>query len=126
MTTQYTTTAHTNVQFIVTKSICNANGYLLPHILFNRIKTIASYPVKELYSGPIPDISDYTFKMKKNACIKDKITVQAQLLKKHPEKFTVNVWVTKKKKDSKVQETLASALLTFSLSEKNTSYPLVS
>src|SRR5690606_40948031 len=64
MTIQYTTTAHTNVQFIVTKSICNANGYLLPHILFNRIKTIASYPVKELYSGPIPDISDYTLDRK--------------------------------------------------------------
>lgn len=68
---------HINAPFIVTKEISNANGFLLPHILYDKIKTVATYPVKEFYLQDIPNIGDFKFKMYKNAFVNDKLTIQA-------------------------------------------------
>lgn len=117
MKTNFKTPIHTNVQFSVTKATSNANGFLLPHVLFDRIKTVASYPIKEFYSSDTPQVSDYKFKMHKNAFLNDKLTIQAQLINKNPEKVMVSVIVTKSKKLSKTEVTISSALFDFPLEE---------
>lgn len=111
---------HTNVQFVVTKATSNPNGFLLPNILFDRIKTVATYPIKEFYSNESPQVSDYKFKMHKNAFLNDQLTIQAQLIQTHPEKLMVSVIVTKRKKASKTEETISSAYFDFPFVETNT------
>jgi len=110
---------HTNVQFTVTKASSNANGFLLPHILFDRIKTVATYPIKEFYLNEAPQVSGYKFKMHKNAFLNDQLTIQAQLVNKNPEKLMVCIIVTKRKKASKTEETISSALFDFPLKENS-------
>ncbi|HLT52336.1 MAG TPA: hypothetical protein VKZ97_00490 [Flavobacteriaceae bacterium] len=117
---------HTNVQFVVTKATSNPNGFLLPHILFDRIKTVATYPVKEFYLHESPQVTDYKFKMHKNAFLNDHLTIQAQLIQKHPEKLMVSVIVTKSKKASKTEETISSAWFDFPYVESNTQQDLAS
>ena len=106
---------HTNVQFTVTKAYSNTNGFLLPHILFDRIKAVATYPIKEFYPNDAPQVSGYKFKMHKNAFLNDQLTIQAQLINKNPEKLMVCIIVTKRKKASKTEETISSALFDFPL-----------
>lgn len=114
------TPIHTNVQFSVTKATSNPKGFLLPHILFDRVKTVASYPIKEFYSNSMPQASGYKFKMHKNAFINDTLTIQAQLINKKPDKLMVSVLVTKSKKRSKTEVTISSALFDFPLQETTT------
>lgn len=110
----------TNVQFVVTKATSNPNGFLLPNILFDRIKTVATYPVKEFYLHTSPEVTDYRFKMHKNAYLNDHLTIQAQLMQRHPDKLLVNVIVTKSKKASKTEETISSAWFDFPYVEIHT------
>lgn len=109
---------NTNVPFLVTKDISNANGFLLPHALYDKIKTVATYPVKEFYLQDIPDIGNFKFKMYKNAFVNDKLTIQAQLVKQDKDSYWVNITVTKTKNTSNHQERICSALFDFPL-EKN-------
>lgn len=111
-------TQHINTSFIVTKEISNSNGFLLPHILFDKIKTVATYPVKEFYLQDIPEIGDFKFKMYKNAFLNDKLTIQAQLVKKDKEGYYVNITVTKEKRTAKHQERICSALFDFPAEKK--------
>lgn len=113
MTPNFNYPIHTNVQFVVTKATSNPNGFLLPNILFDRIKTVATYPIKEFYLETLPQVTDYKFKMHKNAFLNDHLTIQAQLIQKHPDKLMVNVIVTKSKKASKTEETISSAYFDF-------------
>ncbi|WP_418513960.1 hypothetical protein [Corallibacter sp.] len=108
---------HTNANFKVTKDISNANGFLLPYTLYNKVKTIATYPVKEFYLQNVPELTDYKFKMHKNAFVNDTLTIQAQLVKQDANGYLVNIIVTKAKKSSKNQETICSALFGFPLEE---------
>lgn len=106
---------HINAPFIVTKEISNANGFLLPHILYDKIKTVATYPVKEFYLQDIPNIGDFKFKMYKNAFVNDKLTIQAQLVKQNKDGYWVNITVTKAKANANHQERICSALFDFPL-----------
>ncbi|WP_435137857.1 hypothetical protein [Formosa sp. A9] len=100
----------TNVPFVVTKTVSNANGFLLPHNLYNKVKTVATYPFKEFYLQDTPVLEDFKFKMHKNAFLNDKLTIQAQLIKKQDHGYLVNVIVTKTKPSTNNQETICSAL----------------
>ncbi|MEN3322580.1 hypothetical protein VP395_02460 [Mariniflexile soesokkakense] len=111
-------THHINTPFIVTKDISNANGFLLPHILYDKIKTIATYPVKEFYLQDIPEIGDFKFKMYKNAFVNDKLTILAQLVKQNKEGYWVNITVTKEKSTTNHQERICSALFDFPVEKK--------
>ncbi|ALJ04624.1 hypothetical protein APS56_05500 [Pseudalgibacter alginicilyticus] len=104
---------NTNVPFLITKEISNANGFLLPHALYEKIKTVATYPIKEFYLHDIPEIENFKFKMYKNAFVNDHLTIQAQLVKKDNEKYWVSVTVTKQKKNTNLQERICSALFDF-------------
>ena len=126
MKTNFNIPIYTNVQFNVTKDKSNANGFLLPHILFDRVKTVATYPVKEFYSTDAPQVSDYKFKMHKNAFLNDKLTIQVQLINKNPEKLMVSVIVTKSKKKSKTEVTISSAVFDFPLLENPSQQDLAS
>lgn len=112
-------THHINTSFIVTKDISNANGFLLPHILYDKIKTVATYPIKEFYLQNIPDIGDFKFKMYKNAFVNDKLTIQAQLVKQNKERYWVNILVTKTKSSTNHQERISSALFDFPVEKTN-------
>ena len=118
------TPIHTNVQFVVTKATSNPNGFLLPNVLFDRIKTIATYPIREFYPDNSPQVGGYKFKMHKNAFLNDQLTIQAQLIQKHPEKLMVSVIVTKSKKASKTEETISSACFDFPYVETHTQQEL--
>lgn len=106
-------THHINTSFIVTKDISNPNGFLLPHILYDKIKTVATYPIKEFYLQSIPDVGDFKFKMYKNAMVNDKLTIQAQLVKQNKDRYWVNILVTKTKSSTNHQERISSALFDF-------------
>ncbi|WP_274475979.1 hypothetical protein [Mangrovimonas aestuarii] len=106
-----------NVKFTVTKKVANPNGFLLPHILFDRIQTVATQPIKEFYLNEAPQLTDYKFKMHKNAYLKDELTIQAQLVNSTEEKLLVNVIVSKSKKHSKNQERICSAQFTYQSEE---------
>ena len=112
-------THHINTPLIVTKDISNGNGFLLPHILYDKIKTVAGYPVKEFYLQDIPEIGNFKFKMYKNAFVNDKLTIQAQLVKKDKESYWVNITVTKEKTTANHQERICSALFNFPLEKKH-------
>ncbi|WP_100615486.1 hypothetical protein [Confluentibacter citreus] len=112
-------THHINTSFIVTKDISNANGFLLPHILYEKIKTVATYPIKEFYLQNIPDVGDFKFKMYKNAFVDDKLTIQAQLVKQNNERYWVNILVTKAKSSTNHQERISSALFDFPIEKTN-------
>ncbi|MBD0833040.1 hypothetical protein [Aestuariibaculum sediminum] len=107
------TNTHTNASFIVTKKISNANGFLLPSTLYDAVKDIATIPVKGFYLQDVPEFTDYKFKMHKNAFIKDKLTIQAQLVKQTTTSFTVNILVTKAKTTLNHHERVCSALFNF-------------
>lgn len=109
---------NTNVPFTVTKEISNANGFLLPHALYEKIKTVATYPVKKFYIEDIPDIEDFKFKMYKNALVNDELTIQAQLVKQNKQGYWVNITVTKAKNATNHQERICSALFDFPLENK--------
>lgn len=111
-------THHINTPFIVTKDISNSNGFLLPHILYDKIKTVATYPVKEFYLQDIPEIGDFKFKMYKNAFVNDKLTIQAQLVKQNKEGYLVNITVTKAKSTTNYQERICSALFDFPVEKR--------
>lgn len=112
-------THHINTTFTVTKEISNGNGFLLPHVLFDKIKSVASYPVKEFYlQEDLPDIGDFKFKMYRNAFIDDKLTIQTQLVKKTNEGYWVNITVTKEKSKANLQERICSALFDFPVEKK--------
>ncbi len=117
---------HTNVQFVVTKATSNTNGFLLPNILFDRIKTVATYPIKEFYLHDSPQVTDYKFKMHKNAFLNDQLTIQAQLIQKYTDKLMVSVIVTKSKKSSKTEETISSAWFDFPYVTNQTQQELAS
>lgn len=104
------TNIYTHVPFLVTEHVSNANGFLLPHNLYNKVKAVATYPLKEFYLQDIPALEDFKFKMHKNAFLNDELTIQAQLVKKHSQGYLVNVIVTKTKSTTKNQETICSAL----------------
>lgn len=114
---------HINTSFIVTKDISNANGFLLPHILYDKIKTVATYPIKEFYLQNIPDVRDFKFKMYKNAVVNDKLTIQAQLVKQNKDRYWVNILVTKSKTSTNHQERISSALFDFPIEKTNQSTP---
>jgi hypothetical protein len=109
------TNINTNVPFLVTKEISNINGFLLPEALFNKISTVATYPIKEFYLQDIPEIGNFKFKMYKNAFVNDELTIQAQLVKHDKAGYWVNVTVTKTKNNSNNQERICSALFDFPL-----------
>ncbi|MGE5942731.1 MAG: hypothetical protein ACM31G_00185 [Flavobacteriales bacterium] len=106
-------THHINTTFIVTKDISNANGFLLPHILYDKIKTVATYPIKEFYLQGVPDVGNFKFKMYKNAVVNDKLTIQAQLVKQNEGSYWVNIIVTKAKLSTNNQERISSAFFDF-------------
>ncbi|WP_066224713.1 hypothetical protein [Formosa haliotis] len=108
---------NTNVPFTVTKNVSNANGFLLPHILYSKIKTVATYPIKEFYLQDVNDLADFKFKMHKNAFLNDELTIQAQLIKKADHGYLVNIIVTKPKPITNHHETICSALFGFTLDE---------
>ncbi|MCH4551298.1 MULTISPECIES: hypothetical protein [Aestuariibaculum] len=107
------TNTHTNVPFIVTKKISNANGFLLPSTLYDTVKNIAAIPVKGFYLQEVPEFTDYKFKMHKNAFVKDKLTIQAQLVKQTTNGYLVNILVTKPKNTLNHHERICSALFNF-------------
>ncbi|MFB9054851.1 hypothetical protein ACFFVB_17315 [Formosa undariae] len=111
------TYTYTNVPFTVTEHVSNANGFLLPHNLYNKVKTIAAYPIKEFYLQDAPDLADFKFKMHKNAFLNDELTIQAQLIKKHDNGYLVNIIVTKPKPVTNHHETICSALFGFTLNQ---------
>jgi hypothetical protein len=106
-------THHINTSFIVTKDISNANGFLFPHVLYDKIKAIATYPIKEFYLQNIPDVGDFKFKMYKNAIVNDKLTIQAQLVKQNKDSYWVTILDTKTKSSTNHQERISSALFDF-------------
>ncbi|QDO92511.1 hypothetical protein FNB79_00415 [Formosa sediminum] len=108
---------NTNVPFKVTEHVSNANGFLLPHNLYSKVKTVATYPIKEFYLQDNPDLEDFKFKMHKNAFLNDELTIQAQLIKQHNNCYLVNVIVTKPKSNNH-HETICSALFGFSLQKE--------
>ena len=114
-------THHINTSFIVTKDISNANGFLLPHILYDKIKTVATYPIREFYLQNIPDVGDFKFKMYKNAFVDDKLTIQVQLVKQNKDRYWVNILVTKSKSFTNHQERISSALFDFPIEKTNQS-----
>ena len=107
------TPIHTNIPFIVTKKISNANGFLLPSTLYNEIKTLAKIPIKGFYLHEVPESTDYNFKVFKNAFVNDKLTIQTQLVRKNSDSYLVNIMVTKQKNKLNHQETICSALFSF-------------
>ncbi|MBJ6369555.1 hypothetical protein [Snuella sedimenti] len=109
------TITHINTTFTVTKKVSNPNGFLLPNILYNRIKAAALMPVKEFYLHAIPEFTDYKFKMHKNAFLNDNLTIQTQLVKQDANGYLVNIMVTKAKKASNRHETICTALFGFPL-----------
>ncbi|MGR7812124.1 hypothetical protein [Lacinutrix undariae] len=108
----------TNVNFTVSKKNSNANGFLLPHTLYSKVKTVATYPIKEFYLQDVPQLKDYKFKMHKNAFINDELTIQAQLVKQDANGYLINIIVTKARTASKTQETICSALFGASLDDE--------
>lgn len=112
------THTHTNIPFTVTKKISNANGFLLPSTLYNTVKDIATIPVQGFYLHDVPEFTDYKFKMHKNAVVKDKLTIQAQLVKKTTDGYLVNILVTKPKNTLNHHETICSALFNFPANNK--------
>ena len=114
-------THHINISFTVTKDISNANGFLLPHILYDKIKTVATYPIKEFYLQGVPDIGNFKFKMYKNAVVNDKLTIQAQLVKQNEGSYWVNIIVTKAKASTNNQERISSAFFDFPRENRNLS-----
>tara|TARA_R110002049_G_scaffold3795_7_gene27689 strand:+ start:2235 stop:2606 length:372 start_codon:yes stop_codon:yes gene_type:complete len=113
------TSINTNVPFLITKEISNANGFLLPHALYEKIKTVATYPIKEFYLHNIPEIENFKFKMYKNAFVNDRLTIQAQLVKENNESYWVSVTVTKQKSNTNLQERICSALFDFPIASKD-------
>lgn len=111
-------THHINTSFKVTNDISNANGFLLPHALYDKIKNVATYPVKEFYLQDTPIIGDFKFKMYKNAFVNDTLTIQAQLVKQTNNGYWVNITVTKAKSTTNHHERICSALFDFPLEKK--------
>ena len=107
----------TNIQFLVTKKVTNSNGFLHPHILFDKIQIVATYPIREFYIHEVPAIVDYAFKMTKSARLNDTLTIQAQLIQHDEKTLKVRIIVTKAKKKSKTEEVICSALFDFPLRE---------
>ncbi|WP_298426945.1 hypothetical protein [uncultured Kordia sp.] len=105
----------TNIQFLVTKKVTNANGFLHPHILFDKIQVVATYPIREFYLHDVPNIVEYTFQMNKSARLNDNLTIQAQLIQQDEKTLKVRIMVTKTKKKSKTEEVICSALFGFPL-----------
>lgn len=105
----------TNIQFAVTKKVTNANGFLHPHILFDKIQVVATYPIREFYLHDVPNIVEYTFQMNKSARLNDNLTIQAQLIQHDEKTLKVRIMVTKTKKKSKTEEIICSALFGFPL-----------
>lgn len=117
----HTSTQHivqTNIQFLVTKKVTNSNGFLHPHILFDKIQTVATYPIREFYTHEVPAIVDYSFKMTKSARVNDSLTIQAQLIQHEHQKLKVRIMVSKSKKKSKTEEIICDALFGFPLKEQ--------
>jgi len=108
----------TNIQFSVTKKVTNTNGFLHPHVLFDKIQVVATYPIREFYIHEVPAIVEYTFKMNKSARLNDSLTIQAQLIQHDEKTLKVRIIVTKSKKKSKTEEVICSALFGFPLKEK--------
>lgn len=111
-------TIQTNIQFLVTKKVTNSNGFLHPHILFDKIQTVATYPIREFYLHDIPSIVDYSFKMTKSARLNDTLTIQAQLIQHSQKKLLVRIIVSKSKKNSNTEAIICNALFGFPLLEK--------
>ena len=112
------TLTHINIPYTVTKNASNANGFLLPNILYDKIKKVASTPIKGFYLQDIPEFTDYKFRMHKNAFVNDKLPIQAQLVRQDTNGYLVNIIVTKAKKASNRHETICSALFGFPLKGK--------
>lgn len=108
-------TIQTNIQFVVTKKVTNANGFLHPHILFDKIQIVATYPIREFYLHDVPNIVEYAFQMNKSARLNDNLTIQAQLIQHDEKTLKVRIMVTKSKKKSKTEEVICSALFGFPL-----------
>ena len=108
----------TNIPFSVTKKVTNTHGFLHPHILFDKIQLVATYPIREFYTHEVPTIVDYSFKMMKSARLNDNLTIQAQLIQHDEKTLKVRIIVTKSKKKSKTEEVICSALFGFPLKEK--------
>ena len=113
------TLINTHVPFLVTKEISNANGFLLPHALYEKIKAVATYPIKEFYLHNIPEIENFKFKMYKNAFVNEHLTIQAQLVKENNKSYWVSVTVTKPKAHTNLQERVCSALFDFPIASKD-------
>ncbi|MEM6687230.1 MAG: hypothetical protein AAF617_15720 [Bacteroidota bacterium] len=111
-------TIQTNIKFLVTKNVTNSNGFLHPHILFDKIQTVATYPIKEFYTHEVPAIVEYSFKMMKSARLKDALTIQAQLIQQQHDKLMVRIMVSKPKKKSNTEEIICNALFGFPVLEK--------
>ncbi|MEM6721961.1 MAG: hypothetical protein AAF611_21720 [Bacteroidota bacterium] len=111
-------TIQTNIQFLVTKKVTNRNGFLHPHVLFDKIQTVATYPIREFYIHEVPAIVDYAFKMTKSARLNDSLTIQAQLIQQDQKKLMVRIMVSKPKKKSNTEEIICNALFGFPLLEK--------
>lgn len=118
MKTKTNTHIKSNVQFQVTKKVTNSNGFLHPHILFERLQVVATYPIQQYYTDAVPNATDYTFKMRKNAFLNDRLTLQTQLIKEDSQQLKVNIIVSKSKKNSKTEETISSAVFCFPLQKK--------
>ena len=108
----------TNIQFLVTKKVTNSNGFLHPHILFDKIQIVATYPIREFYIHDVPSIVDYDFKMTKSARLNDSLTIQAQLIQQDEKRLMVRIMVTKSKRKSNTEEIICNALFGFPLKEK--------
>lgn len=118
MSTFTQNTIQTNIKFLVTKKVTNSNGFLHPHVLFDKIQIVATYPIREFYIHDVPTIVDYTFKMLKSARLNDSLTIQAQLIQQDEKKLLVRIMVTKAKKKSNTEEVICNALFGFPLKEK--------
>ncbi|WP_046759144.1 hypothetical protein [Kordia jejudonensis] len=105
----------TNIQFLVTKKVTNAHGFLHPHVLFDKIQIVATYPIREFYLHDIPNITEYAFQMNKSARLHDNLTIQAQLIQHDEKTVKVSIIVTKTKKKSKTEEVICNALFGFPL-----------
>ena len=108
----------TNIQFLVTKKVTNANGFLHPHVLFDKIQVVATYPIRAFYTHDVPAVVEYAFKMNKSARLKDSLTIQAQLIQHDEKTLKVRIIVTKSKKNSKTEEVICTALFGFPLLER--------
>ncbi|WP_046745852.1 hypothetical protein [Kordia zhangzhouensis] len=111
-------TIQTNIQFLVTKKVTNGNGFLHPHILFDKIQVAATYPIREFYSHEVPTIVEYDIKMNKSARLNDSLNIQAQLIQQNAQRLVVHILVTKSKKKSKTEEAICQATFGFPLLEK--------